>query len=166
MVRTMCKGRAKSGINPIFSTIIWFASIYLFYILWGICEILFEFEFKTGKLIICFLMTLYYGWFLIYKILTEFVFEISKDEFIIESVLSGKSKTLLCKKLCDIQKICDGKKFVDAKVKLSFKRPMQKGKRSYVVFKEKDKLWSIEIKTDEKFITEMKHLFKKGIGEK
>ena len=166
MVRTMCKERAKSGINPLFSTIIWFASIYLFYILWGICEILFEFEFGIGKLIICLFMTLYYGWFLIYKILTEFVFEISKDELIIKSILAKRSKILLCKKLCNIQKICEDKKSLDAKARLSFKRPMQKGKMSYIVFKDGGKPWSIEIKTDEKFIAELKHLFKKGIGEK
>lgn len=162
MVKTMCKGRAKSGISPIFSTVLWFVSVYLFYIIWGICEILFEFKLSIVKIIVCLLITIYYTWFLINKILTEYEFEITEDEFIVKSILSKKTKVLITKKLCEIQKICESKKCSDIKATHSFKRPMQKGKKAYVVFEDGGKLRSIEIKTDEKFIGKLK----KGIEKK
>ncbi len=162
MVKTMCNKRAKSGISPVFSTVLWFFCVYLFYIIWGICEIVFEFELSIVKFIVCLLITVYYTWFLINKILTEYEFEITEDEFIVTSVLSKRKKVLIQKKLCEIQKICEDKKCCDTKTNRSFKRPLQKGKTAYVVFKDAKKLQSIEIKTDEKFIGKLK----KGIGEK
>lgn len=166
MVRTMCKEKIKSGINPIISTLLWLISVYVIYILWGIFEILFEFNFGFLKFIICLLITIYYGWFLISKILTELEVEITKDELIIKSILSKRSKLLLCQKLCDIQKIYENKKPMGLKIIKSFKRPMQKGKMTYVVFKEKEKLWCIEIKTGKNFILKPEHLFEKGNQEK
>lgn len=166
MVRTMCKEKIKSGINPIISTLLWLISVYVIYILWGIFEILFEFKFGFLKFIICLLITIYYGWFLISKILTELEVEITKDELIIKSILSKRSKLLLCQKLCDIQKIYENKKPMGLKIIKSFKRPMQKGKMTYVVFKEKEKLWCIEIKTSKNFILKPEHLFEKGNQEK
>lgn len=155
-MKNMCKDRAKSGINPLLSTILWFVSIYFFYIVWGICEILFEFSFSVGKIIICLLITVYYGWFLIYKIMTEYEFEITEDEFRVKSVLSKKSKILLCEKLCDIEKICNSKKDLGTKVNLRLKKPLQKGTTAYIALKNNKKIKAIEIKASKRFIDELK----------
>ena len=162
MVKTMCKKRAKSGISPVFSTVLWFLCVYLFYIIWGICEIVFEFKLSIVKIIVCLLITIFYTWFLINKILTQYEFELTEDEFIIKSVLSKRQKVLIQKKLCEIQKICEDEKSCGIKVKHRFKRPLQKGETAYVVFADGKNMPSIEIKTDEKFIGKLK----KGIGEK
>lgn len=162
MVKTMCKERVKSGISPVFSTVLWFLSVYLFYIIWGICEIVFEFKLSIAKIIVCLSITIFYTWFLNSKILTEYEFEITKDVFVITKVLSKRRKVLFSKKLCEIKKICDDKKCCGIKAKHSFKRPLQKGKTAYVVFEDDGKPFGIEIKADGNFIGKLK----KGTGEK
>jgi len=162
MVKNMYKERIKSGINPLFSTILWFASIYLFYIVWGICEILFEFSFSLGKIAICLLVTIYYGWFLIYKILTEYEIEITEDAFTVKSILSKRTKILVYEKLSAIQKVSCDKKDLTAKVNIKLKRPFQNGKNAYITFKTGKKIKCIQIKASERFIKEVE----KGTLEK
>ncbi len=152
----MYKYQAKSGINPLLSTVLWFVSMYIFYIVWGICEILFEFRFTVGKVIICLLMTIYYGWFLIHKILTEYELEITKDSFTVKSILSKRSKVLVCEKLCDVQSITKNKKELTSKVRLKLKRPLQKGTIAYVTLKDDKKTKCMEIKASKRFFDEMK----------
>ena len=153
-MKAMCKERIKSGINPLMSTIIWGLGVYLFYIIWGISEILFEFDFSIAKIIVCLFITVLYGWFLIYNILTEYEIEITEKEFIISSKLSKKVKVLVCEKLSDIKKITDTKE--NAKVTFKIKRPLQKGDTVYITFKDGKKAKCIHLKADKKFIDKLK----------
>ena len=86
-MKVMYKERVKSSINPILAVIIWFFGTYAFTILWGISEILFEFENNLIMQIICLLETVWFGWFLITKVLTEIEYEIFENKLTIRRFL-------------------------------------------------------------------------------
>lgn len=133
----MYKERAVSQINPVISTLLWLAGVYLFYILWGICEIIFEFEFSAGKNAAILLVTIWYGFFLITKVLTQYEYEYCDGAFIVKSILSKREKQLLYARIGTNPKIYYDKKLVDKKeikYEKRVSRPFQKGVTGYIVF--------------------------------
>ena len=72
----MYKERIKSSVNPIIATLIWLGATYLFTIVWGILQILFEFQLELAKYLVCIIETVWFGWFLINRVLTEYEAEI------------------------------------------------------------------------------------------
>ena len=105
----MYKEKFKSTINPLVALIVWGVSIYLFNILWGIAQILFEFGSGYIKYLVCIGVTVWFGWNFIAKILTEYEVEVTKDKLTIYKHLSRRSKEILSIALNSITKIYTNK---------------------------------------------------------
>ena len=152
MVNLMYKETVKSPLSPVTAVLVWFISTYLFFIFWGIAQILFEFNMPYIKIGLCFLGTVYFGIFLITKILTEFKIEITDEEFIVKSVLAKREKIIV---------IVPKDTFFETRNEhkgkaLNLTRPYQKGKSTYLIFKNEEKEEAIKIKQSEKLIELLK----------
>jgi len=160
MVKTMFNERMKSGINPIVSVIIWGVSLYVFYVIWGICEILFEFSFSALMHILMLLATVVFGWFLISKVLTEYEISIEERKINITKIQSRRRRALVALIASDnIADVCNENKkktkYKDIKY-ISFVRPSQKGEIVYLIYKDEDKLSGIKMKGSKKLASALK----------
>lgn len=164
-MKNMYKEKAKSGINPLFATAMWLAGTYIFILLWGIAQILFEFQFETLKHIICLLGTAVFAWFLISKLLTQYEFEVSGGKLSISRLLGKRSsevRTVAADNICAMCESKDKYKQYDVKKLKSFTLPAQVGKTVYIVYKRNDELWAIKLKCSK----ELTAALKKGNKEK
>ncbi len=148
----------KSSLSPILAVCVWFFATYLFVILWGIAEIIFEFSLPVLKLILCFLGTLYFAVFLITKLLCEFHTELTGSDFIIKSVLSKREKIVFSSSADNLIKVSEKS---EKKAK-NFTKPFQKGKCVYLTFKDSDGEITIKIKCTKKLV----QLLEKGMSKK
>ncbi len=148
----------KSSLSPLLAVCVWFFATYLFVILWGIAEIIFEFSLPVLKLILCFLGTLYFAIFLITKLLSEFHTELTESDFIIKSVLSKREKIVFSSERGSLIKISEKCE----KRARNFTKPFQKGKCVYLTFKDSDGETAIKIKCTKK----LTQLLEKGMSEK
>ena len=150
-MKAMYKERVKSGVNPILAVVLWFAGIYLFNIIWGISEILFEFNLTIIKHLCALGITIAFGWFFVSKILTEYEFEVSGGKFNIKRILSKREKLVGMIAIDNIKQITDSeakyKTFQTDKTK-SYVRPKQKGKIIYIIYKNDDRTDAVKFKTD------------------
>lgn len=158
-MKVMYKERVKSSINPILAVIIWFFGTYAFTIIWGISEILFEFENNLIMQIICLLETVWFGWFLITKILTEIEYEIFENKLTIRRFLSKRSSIVALVAIGNIKLISKERKKCKnchrGKIK-SFARPGLKKDVHYIVYKDIDLTRAIKINASKKLIGKLK----------
>lgn len=159
MVRNMYKERVKSSINPFLLLVIWFVLTYVFTILWGIAQIVFEFESLITMQLICLAETVWVGWFLITRVLTEFEYEIFENKLTITKILSKRSSVVCIIGLDNVKCVTKEKKkcnqFSDGRIK-SFVRPGQKEKRYYVVYKSDESMKAVKICASKKLINHIK----------
>ncbi len=138
-MKVMYKERVKSSVNPIIALVIWFFGTYVFTILWGISQILFEFENHLIMQIICLLETVWFGWFLITKVLTEIEYEIYENKLTIRKILSKRTSIVALVALSNIKTVTKDRKkckeFHKGRIK-SFVRPNLKKDTYYVVYKD------------------------------
>ncbi|MBQ4630795.1 MAG: hypothetical protein IJB70_07425 [Clostridia bacterium] len=156
----MYKETAKSGINPFVSVLIWVVSLYVFYILWGIAEILFEFTFPIGKYVIILLSTIIFGWFLVTKVIAEYEFEVAGGKLSVTKIQSKRKKIpVALVAMPNIVSVCEGKKLSEkykgAKI-YSFTRPLQKGQTVYVIFKDEKEFVALKLKGSKKLVSVLK----------
>ncbi|MBQ4527544.1 MAG: hypothetical protein II998_05685 [Clostridia bacterium] len=156
----MYKETVKSGINPILSVVMWAISMYLFYILWGIAQILFEFSLSVVMYGIMLVITLGFGWFLVTKVLTEYEICISEGKLTITKIQSRRKQVLVALiALQNISDVCDAKKKkskYDGVKAIPFTRPLQKGKEIYVIYKDDKDLGALKFKGSKKLILALK----------
>lgn len=159
-MKNMYKEISKSGVNPIISVPVWAVCIYVFYILWGIAEILFEFTFPIGKFVLVILATIVFGWFLVTKVVSEYEIEIGDKKLSITRIQSRRKRTpAALVAMQNVVAVYEGKKlggkYKDAKV-FSFTRPFQKGQTVYVVFKDDSGFAALKLKGTKKLISVLK----------
>lgn len=161
----MYKQRVKSKINPLLATAVWFAWTYIFILLWGIAQIIFEFNLEIIKHIICLAGTGVFAWFLISKLLTELEFEVSGGKLTVKRILSKRSSDLKIVALTNIIAICESKdkyRKYDVKKCKSLTRPGQEGKNVYVVYKDGAELCALRLKAEKELLS----VLRKGNKEK
>ncbi len=144
------KEKVKSGVNPVIAVVLWFAGIYLFNIIWGVAQILFEFNLTIVKHFCALGITIAFGWFFVSKILTEYEFEISAGKFTVKRILAKREKLVNMVATANIKLVTDSKTKFESipknKVR-SYTRPKQKGKTIYILYKNDDKTDGIIFKT-------------------
>lgn len=161
----MYKQRVKSKINPLFATAVWFAWTYIFILLWGIAQIIFEFNLEIIKHVICLAGTGVFAWFLISKLLTELEFEVAGEKFTVSKVLSKRISVIKIVALTNITAICDSKekyRKYDVKKCKSLTRPGQEGKNVYVIYKDGAELCALRLKAEKELLS----VLRKGNKEK
>lgn len=153
MVKDMYRERVKSSINPILAVVIWFFGTYVFTILWGISEILFEFENLLAMQIICLLETVWFGWFLISKLLTEYEYEIFENKLTVRKILSKRSSIVALIAIDNIKTITTRKDKCKGEHKgriKNYTRPGLKDNVYYIVYKDIDSTKAIKLNMPEK----------------
>jgi len=159
MVRIMYKETAKSKVNPLLATAAWLVGTYAFIVLWGIAQIVFEFSLEALKAALCLVGTVWFGWYLITRLLTEYEFVLDGDKLTIVKVLSKRTAPVRVVAYDNICAICESKekyKKYDVKKLKSYTRPRQDGKSVYVIYKRNDELWALKLKISRQFIAELK----------
>lgn len=158
MVKIMCNERAKSGVNPIFTTVLWFAATYLFSIIWDIAQIIFEFNLSIVKIVVCFGITVFYAWYLITRLLTEFEFCVGDGKLSISKIVSKRTTPLGMIALANIVDVCTEEKLkkYDVKKLKNFTRPGQMGDTVYVVYKSDNALYAIKIKPGKELLNKIR----------
>ena len=159
MVKSMYKEIAKSKVNPLLATAAWLVGTYAFVVLWGIAQIVFEFSLEALKAAFCLAGTVWFGWYLITRLLTEYEFILDGGKLTIVKVLSKRSAPVQMVASDNICAICESKekyKKYDVKKLKSYTRPRQDGKAVYVVYKRNDELWALKLKISRQFMAELK----------
>lgn len=150
----MYKERIKSSVNPIIATLIWLGATYLFTIVWGILQILFEFQLELAKYLVCIIETVWFGWFLINRVLTEYEAEIVSGKMRITKILSRRQSEVLIVALDNISATYKEKdKLKNHRIakRLSFALPGQKHPAVYIVYNSAGKESCAELKLSKKF---------------
>ena len=152
MVKNMYKETAKSGKSPMLLILGWVVFIYVYYILWGIGEILLEIKvYFAIKHLILFAISSVLCWSVIYKYLTEYDFATRKHEFTVTKRLSRKTKVVCTIKYDSIEAIYneeEKKKLKDYTFskKLNFVLAHQGGKKLYIIYRFDSKLYLATLK--------------------
>lgn len=152
----MYKERIKSAVNPIIATLIWLGATYLFTIVWGILQILFEFHLELAKYLVCIIETVWFGWFLINRVLTEYEAEIGSGKMRITKILSRRQSEVLIVALDNITatyKEKEKEKLKNHRIakRLSFALPGQKHHAMYIVYNSAGKENCAYLKLSKKF---------------
>lgn len=140
MVKAMHRETAKSEKKPILLVVLWFVFIYVFYIGWGITEILLEVKSPFYvKHVILFIITTFFGWKLISKFIAEYDYTADKNEFTATRRLGRKQKLMAKIKYKSIIAIYneDEKEKVkthDIKKKTDITKAYQNGKLVRIVY--------------------------------
>ncbi len=153
MVKTMYKEKVKSSVNPILAVVIWFFGTYVFTVFWGISQILFEFENPLVMQIICLLETVWFGWFLITKVLTEFEYEIFENKLTVRKILSKRSSIAALVAIGNIKVVTKEKRKCKDCHKGRIKnltRPGLKNNTYYIVYKDVDSTKAIKLSASKK----------------
>ena len=162
MVNDMYKETAKAGKNPMIFILIWALFIYVFYIAWGIGEILLEI--KTPFLLkhmILFGITAVLGWAIIFKFLVEYDFIARKHEFTATKRLSKKSQVVCTIKYNSIVLICTDeekdklKNYRFAK-KQNFVRAYQGGQKMHIAYNFNSELQLVTLKISRNMLNTIK----------
>ena len=141
MVKTMYKETAKCKKSAIGPAILWIVFMYVFYILWGIGEILLEVTPPViFKHLILWALTGWFGWTVISKFMIEYEFAARKNEFTATRKLSKKSQTVCSIKYESIEAILthDEKEMIknySISKKQDFVRFYQDGQIVYIIYK-------------------------------
>lgn len=136
----MYRETAKSEKKPILLVVLWFIFIYVFYIGWGITEILLEVKSPFYiKHIILFIITTYFGWKLISKFISEYDYTADKNEFTATRRLGRKQKLIAKVKYKNIIAIYneDEKERIkshDIKKKVDITKAYQNGKLAHIIY--------------------------------
>ena len=169
MVKTMYKETAKCKKSALGPTILWIVFMYVFYILWGIGEILLEITTPVIlKHLILWALTGWFGWTVISKFMIEYEFVARKNEFTVTKKLSKKSQTI-----CSIKYECIEEIFTENEKELinkyksykkqNFVRAFQDGQRVYIAYKFNSKTNLIIFKISRNMLKEIResHALKK-----
>ncbi len=158
MVKNMFKETAKAGKNPLWLVLLWFIFIYVFYIVWGIGEILLEIKIHFAiKHLILFVITSILGWSIIFKFLVEYDFVARKHEFTATKRLSKKSQLVCVIKYENIVAIYNENEKQQLKnfkfyKKLNFVRAYQGGKKIHIVYNFDSKIYLTTLKLSRQMI--------------
>ena len=141
MVSNMYKETAKCEKNGLGPSILWIVFMYVFYILWGIGEILLGVQIPVLiKHIVLWALTGWFVWQIISRFMIEFEIAARKNEITVERKLGKKSQIICCVKYEHIEGIfTEETKEEIKKYHLSKKydtvRAFQPGKTSYIVYR-------------------------------
>lgn len=165
-MKIMYEERLKSGINPLICVICWVVGVYVFHIIWGISEILFEFSLPIVKYGIMIFVTAVFGWFLNTKVITEYKVSVGNGKITVDKVSSRrKSVPVVLVAIPNVVSVYEGKK-LNAKYKsskcFSFTRPLQKGTTVYIIFKDDKNFVAVKLKGSKKLVSVLK---KRGTEE-
>ena len=158
MVKIMYKETAKSEKKPILLVVLWFVFIYVFYIAWGITEILLEIKSPFYvKHIILFFITTYLGWKIISKFITEYDYTADKNEFTATKRLGRKQKLVAKVKYKNIVAIYDNEEKENLKnhtfqKKLDITKAYQNGKLVHIVYTFDSQMMLLTMKGSRKLI--------------
>lgn len=147
---TMYKENLKSNLNPLLITVIWLVATYAFVILWGIAGILFEFSLESAKIIICIFETVWFGWFLMTKVLPEYNLEINSGKITISKTLSRRTNDILIIALKNVIGVYTSKdKLRQHRISKNINLTLsgQKSNPTYIVFNMNDTKWCVKIKS-------------------
>lgn len=169
MVKDMYKETAKSGKNPMIFILIWALFIYVFYIAWGIGEILLEI--KTPfvlKHIILFGITAVLGWNIIFKFLVEYDFVARKHEFTATRRLSKKTQVVCTIKYTGIMLMCTDEekdKLKNYKIakKQNFVRAYQSGQKMHIVYNFNSETHLVTLKISRNMINTIKQNMEENV---
>ena len=160
------KEEAKSKSNPFLYLILWFVISYGAYILWGISEIIFEFNLKFVIYIVDILFTIVFAWFFVTKIITVYEFKIEENKFIISKRVSKRISEIKYISVENIILVTNDKELLKKKnvtYLKSYVRKNQDGKVFYIIFKNDKKVNAIKLKSSKdlnKIISKSKDIIK------
>lgn len=160
------KEEAKSKSNPFLYLILWFVISYGAYILWGISEIIFEFNLHFIIYIADILFTIVFAWFFVTKIITVYEFKIEENKFIISKRVSKRISKIKYISVENIISVTNDKKLLKNKnvtYLKSYVRKNQDGKVFYIIFKNDKKVNAIKLKSSKdlnKIISKTKDIIK------
>lgn len=167
----MYKETAKSEKNPIMYAILWIAFIYVFYVLWGITEILIEAKAPFYvKHIILFGLTTWFIWKIIKRFIVEYNYSLSSSEFVATRKLGRKEKSVFAIKYKNIEAIYNIEEKENIKnykinKKLDISLTQQNGKQIYIVYKFNSKTNVVKLNASRKMIVLLKDYTKETEGE-
>ncbi len=154
----MYKETAKAGKNAMWLVVLWAIFIYVFYIVWGVGEILLEIKTPSAiKHIILFVITAILGWAIIFKFLIEYDFAARKHEFTATKRLSKRSQVICTIKYSSIELMCtdnEKEKLKDYKFykKLNLVRAYQSGQKTHIAYRFDGKLCLVTLKISKNMI--------------
>jgi len=140
MVRIMFKENAKCKKNAFGPAILWIVFMYVFYISWGIGEIILEIKLPTiAKHLVLWALTAWFAWQLIFRFMIEFEFAARKNEFTASRKLGKKIQVVCSVKYENIEALLtDETKDQIKKYKIHKKydavRAFQSGKTIYMIY--------------------------------
>ena len=158
MVRNMYKESAKSEKNGLGPTILWIVFMYVFYIVWGIAEIVLEIKIPPlAKHVVLWALTGWFVWQVIFRFIIEFEFAARKNEFTVERRLGKRSQIVCSVKYENIEDIFTDETKLEIKKYKFFKkydavRAFQAGKTIYIVYKFDGKHNMIKLKVSRKML--------------
>ena len=141
MVKAMFKENAKCEKSAFGPAILWIVFMYVFYIVWGIGEILIGIKLPfIIKHLVLWALTGWFGWQLIFRFMIEFEFAARKNEFTATRILGRKSQVICSVKYENIEGIYfeETKKEIKSfkiKKKYDAVRAYQNGKTVYMVYR-------------------------------
>lgn len=148
----MYKENAKAGKSAIGPAILWIVFMYVFYILWGVGEILLGFHPPVLiKHLVLWALTGWFGWTIISKFLTEYEFAARKNEFTVTKKLSNKVQVICTVKYENIEAIYNNKQKSELKnytklKKYNFVSAFQTGAPTHIVYRFDGRLNLITLK--------------------
>lgn len=163
MVRIMFKENAKCKKSAFGPAVLWIVFMYVFYIGWGIGEILLEIKLPTIiKHIVLWALTAWFVWKLIFKFMIEFEFAARKNEFTISRKLGKKVQVICSVKYENIESLFfeetkDEIKKYQINKKYDAVRAFQSGKLVYMVYNFNGKINLFKMKISAQMLETIKN---------
>ena len=158
MVKIMFKEIAKCKKNAFGPAILWIIFMYVFYILWGIGEILLGIKLPfIIKHIVMWALTGWFVWKIIFKFMIEFEFAARKNEFTATRKLGRKTQVICSVKYENIEALLTEKtknKIKEYKINKHYDavRAFQNGKTVYMIYKFNGKLNLFKMKVSDQML--------------